>query len=759
MSMNNKILFLLLICIFIKNIESKIKYDIRSKNYSYNVISNEYRNFNNLSIKELSTNIIKKKKNIIIEKLNFLKDNLIFFISKSEKEYLQNLIDKLICIFTDKKNIENSILKLFKLEEKESKNFIHKPKNNYFTVDCFSLIDRIVLWNLYSNNIEDLLKKFDEHKNKIFYLSLYPLIDEHNNKTLNKIRFDEFITENNLNDFFISFAINNEINIGTESNEILNNLIQKRIDFINILKENNNSIEKINLILNKIKADMKNISEINFDDLEDDYKELIEEATGNFSGIISSSFGYWTILESIIRVSENHLTKTFYPNEKMNSNKSLLLTLMLGKLNLFHSFSSYVYRTGLKNSVDNFMSIDNGSKAAFSVFGLLSIFALQRGYKNNKKDLKKRKNLYETFNTYYNSLKNIIINSKILNKEILEIYNKNNINLENYLPEIELFNNNLENINQNNILKGLFKNWSNSKADLIKNVFIPYFIIKEYFDENLNKNMHTKFISNENIALIYNFIGSVDLSLKKIELIKKNERLENKYSTVNIISDNSFIAKDFWYPIIKDNIIMQDLILHENNRNILLISPFAGGKTTALSSILFLNYILRTGIASCKNLSINSFNNIIAKFETEYEIGAGFSKHMKEIKDIDDIKLFLKNSNDYLLKNNSLIIIDEVYNGVSPYNAAIELVDDGRDLFENKNNKIVFTTHYIELLNLTKIKNYFMNLYYLKVDFIPEKNSFYRTFKLFENDENNWWFSDNNKLKALYREFLKKNID
>lgn len=274
--------------------------------------------------------------------------------------------------------------------------------------------------------------------------------------------------------------------------------------------------------------------------------------------------------------------------------------------------------------------------------------------------------------------------------------------------------------------------------------------------------MQVLFRSTKEIQVLYNFIDSIELSLKKVELINKNENLDNKYSIVQINKDKNekaFSLKNFWYPFNYKEGVLQNLDLDDSNRNIIVMSPFRAGKSVILSTITFLNYISRLGIIPAESGIINSFNNIIPLFETKYKMAKGFSKHTKEIQDFKNTKMFLENSCKNSFINNNLVLIDEVYSGVSPSSAINELRIDGKDLFENKNNKTILTTHYVELIDLLKIKQYGINLHYLRVNYFPETNTFERTFQLFKNDENNWWISNDSKIKSLYKEYIQTQLE
>ena len=132
----------------------------------------------------------------------------------------------------------------------------------------------------------------------------------------------------------------------------------------------------------------------------------------------------------------------------------------------------------------------------------------------------------------------------------------------------------------------------------------------------------------------------------------------------------------------------------------------------------------------------------------EYIVGGGLSQHLAERKSMEFIETIVEKKK----KENLIVFIDEIFRGTRPDLAIKEAFLVLPNILKRKNIITIVTTHFPEMIELTKKENLSLNLYYLIVDFIS--GQFYRRFLLVKDDEKNWWVRDPS-LAMLYQQSIK----
>jgi hypothetical protein len=368
---------------------------------------------------------------------------------------------------------------------------------------------------------------------------------------------------------------------------------------------------------------------------------------------------------------------------------------------------------------------------AFSVG--MSLWRQYFSIKSILSQFKSTKNHYK----YFFNLKKMILYTKQLLSTLFALYKANNITEEYMIPQLLYIKNIFKNKKENSILNKILS-WSNEKIHLwtrtLFNFFVPGSMAHFYF-KDLYESIE--------IDILKNFIGSIDLLLSKINLLSLKEIYPEAVFSIPHLLDPSlgfkatFNAKNIWFPTLKGTPIKNSVSLQGEHRNMMLVSPVAGGKTVFLSTILTELYMANLGIVPAEILEFTFFVNIADHMKHDYILGDGMSQHLAERKSMHMVK---KIAAEQKSNEKGIIIIDEIYKGTIPQLAVKEALIDLPPILEKENIITIITTHFPEITKITQIKNYCMNLYYLLVNHIA--GMFQRTHKLYKDDEFNWWLRD-----------------
>lgn len=395
--------------------------------------------------------------------------------------------------------------------------------------------------------------------------------------------------------------------------------------------------------------------------------------------------------------------------------------------------------------------IPGGVKTASFLYQLpLAAYAGVFAWFGTKELINQVKNMIN-YNKYFILLKKLILYSNELSLALVRLYKNNNISEEDMIPEIielrKLFLEKKDNHIFNQIIN-LNKNPLNMIVNNVKNFFVPGLMSRFYF---------TEFLSNKDIKKLYLFIGAVDTIFAKLYLLLNyNETEKVEFCIPKLVSLNNqaeLYIKDVWYGWTQKP-IKNTLELGEkfSNRNMLLVSPIAGGKTVLLSTILTALYLANMAIAPAEKMEYTYFINILDHLSHDYEVGQGMSKHLAERASMETIKNIAKNTNG---QNKSIVLIDEILSGTQKELAIKEASESLPFILQNKNILSIITTHFPEIIKLVENKNSSLSLYYLEV--LHMVGEFYRTYKLKKDDINNWWIRDP-EVAFLYQQSILNKI-
>jgi hypothetical protein len=252
------------------------------------------------------------------------------------------------------------------------------------------------------------------------------------------------------------------------------------------------------------------------------------------------------------------------------------------------------------------------------------------------------------------------------------------------------------------------------------------------------------------LGSLHCFLGYIEFFLQKISLLKKTKEADYSFSLPAVVKSKEAILdiKNMWFPGGMKNPTKNSLLLHDNERNMLLVSPVAGGKTVLLSTLLTVLHMGNIGIVPAESMRYTYFSKIIDHLTHEYIVGGGLSQHLAERKSMEFIQEVIeKNHSDKLI-----VFIDEIFRGTRPDLAVQEAFLILPNILKRKNVITIITTHFPEMIPLTKKENLSLVLYYLVVDFVS--GLFQRRFLLSKDNEHNWWIRDPS-LAMLYQQSIK----
>jgi hypothetical protein len=356
-------------------------------------------------------------------------------------------------------------------------------------------------------------------------------------------------------------------------------------------------------------------------------------------------------------------------------------------------------------------------------------------------------------NKYFSLIKDIILNTKELCRAVNELYIKNNISNDEYLPELIECNESLLNKKTSKAMLNTLSLWGNGffgkTKSIVKNIVLPGFVSRFFFQ---------KFLRDKSLESVYSFIGAIDLALSKVSLLKSSDKRSLKFCIPKILTDNKSVKidiKNMWYPnLYGSKPVLNTIYFGEDKKNGIIVSPTAGGKTVTLSTIITNLYMANMGIAPAESMEYTFFIKVMDNLIPTYNIGSGESNNIAERKAMKKIKTM---SNKYkAIGENIIIFVDEMYKGTTPQLAVTSAFNDIKEIAPNSNLIFIMTTHFPELAKISENKDLMMKLYYLLV--YEADGVFENTYLLKEdytNDQENWWMKDFEKAKR-YQEYQDK---
>ena len=396
------------------------------------------------------------------------------------------------------KKIKDSLIKLYlklklPLKNKENKNSENEEKSE----------------NLSKQSILTLI----EYISSIYDISLTMKIDEEVKKYINSTNLKDL---NNLNDYELLLRkLENDI----RHHISIENQIKLYGEKVTIKLE---ELEKDNVILsNKIEQIMKENKELKLKN-----KNLIEQIHN--LKILKEEY------EKKIKNNEKLKNISLFKNKLINKTSLKLSNFHKSQINFFYGKKNNNIDINPKKNIENQYKLNN-SNNSFSYKSKIKIMDEENFHNNNNKVIDKileykkiNNNLEQNKNDIFlkeNTRNFICKKTKSVNlkkdKENI-ISNEKNFNISKILIEK---NGNNVNCSFNDLIKNnkLFKN--------DKNLFVKK-LIKEISKNNVNIPFVNN-LNNTNNFLIYNGIDIADNSLKKNNLIKKNNNFYSKKMNLN----------------------------------------------------------------------------------------------------------------------------------------------------------------------------------------------------------------------------------
>ena len=258
----------------------------------------------------------------------------------------------------------------------------------------------------------------------------------------------------------------------------------------------------------------------------------------------------------------------------------------------------------------------------------------------------------------------------------------------------------------------VFKNIFNNTDYNIRNIkYLLNFLnlkkcSKQYLINFGEKLKLYKFIKKDLITEFVNITYLCD-SIVSLYLIKKEYKLN--YSKLIKSNEPLLNIKGLKHPNI-NNAVKNDIIL-DNNNNLIITGPNAGGKSTFIKSIA-INIILSQTICMnfCDDLELTPFYYISSQMNIVDDKGSEslFEAEMNRIvSNINNINECSKNNKF------SILFLDELFNSTNIIEGICGSYSICKKLSDKKTNITLLTTHYTYLYKLEKntkrYKNYKMN--------------------------------------------------
>jgi hypothetical protein len=762
-----------------------------------------YNYFLDLKIDEFFLNFKLEKinSNHIIENFKNISSILFeFFKKNNNKDGLLYLAD------TFKKIMYENNLKNLKILKKNLNNLINEKEIRPYKIKDLDVNLKIVFWTLFLIfNFENGF--FNINKNDLKFIITYPYRESIEEITYKNISMDKIIEKHIFpilkTDYGKNSAVMREISPRFVNERMAYDIIERRKIFIEILTnskneslvlEIKNQFNKIVKLLSLLKEKNKN----NKDGI--DLKKINSYLNKNIptdiyggknatqvSCFLSNFKNYGeTALWALLDFFKNRFEEDFSCSVNLNNlNIKQEVIENKGFIKYFFPYIILSPRTTIKSQYfnhENFFTTiwklkTIGDFYLFSKINFVDIIKANNFYKKFIFSLKFIDFSYDIFylfinwqdqkytilsiieiDKYFFILKNLIKETKKLIKKICFLYEKNEINSNLFLPEIQaakfIF---IEKKDEDTVIKKILK-WRSNSLETIKMIlqtfFFPSFMAKFYFND---------FKENKSLRFIYSLIGTIDLSLAKVKLLKNNLNSRKLFCKPVMIQtkycndDAVLILKNTWYPNLNGNShIFNSISFSGQYKNAIIVSPTAGGKSVTLSTIITNLYFANMGITPAESMIYSYFFNIIDNLVPIYEIGSGISSSVAERKAMRKVKNLVEDSDEN--KNKSIIFVDEIYKGTRPDIAVEKIKEDIKVISGIKNIIFIMTTHLAEVTKLTEDKSLGFKLYYLQVD---EKDGIFENkYILKPDDENNWWTIDIEKARRYHKwqdqEFFEK---
>ena len=290
------------------------------------------------------------------------------------------------------------------------------------------------------------------------------------------------------------------------------------------------------------------------------------------------------------------------------------------------------------------------------------INSLKKYLKYTSEKMMKFSNLIEPYNTYTE------FNTDLKQKRI---------DIENFIEELEIL---------------------PEKTKSFKTVRIFGLIMKTFYKLHYDSDV------NEMVLYSFGFNGYID-TVNGL----KNNIINKDVNPIRISSKNKCSFKDIYHPSLKNEQPIKNNI--SLDKSMIITGPNAAGKTTLLkSTIINLIFTQQTGFGFYKKGTLNPYKYIHSYINIPDSCSRDslFQSEARRCKNI--LNIIENNKND-----RHFCVFDELYSGTNPYEAISNAYAYLEHMINNKNVKIILTTHYIKLCKLfsnnKKIKNYNMKTF------------------------------------------------
>ena len=295
---------------------------------------------------------------------------------------------------------------------------------------------------------------------------------------------------------------------------------------------------------------------------------------------------------------------------------------------------------------------------------------------------------------FYRNAFYIIDKLKCLKKYLR--YTSNNIEqfsnqIKSY-PSYESFNTEILNYNEK------IKNFADEldelpeKTKCFKTIQIFGVIMKCFYFVHYDDNLQ------DILSFTFGFNGYID-TIKGLQ----NNIINKKINTIKFSNKNRCSFKNIHHPsLINNNPIKNDVNL---KKSIIITGPNAAGKTTILkSTIINLIFSQQIGYGFYDSGVLNPYKYVHCYINIPDSCSRDslFQSEARRCKNI--LNIIEQNQNE-----RHFCVFDELYSGTNPYEAVSNAYAYLRHLIDNKNVKVILTTHYLNLCKLfrknKKIKN------------------------------------------------------
>jgi DNA mismatch repair protein MutS len=207
-------------------------------------------------------------------------------------------------------------------------------------------------------------------------------------------------------------------------------------------------------------------------------------------------------------------------------------------------------------------------------------------------------------------------------------------------------------------------------------------------------------------------VGNIDAYISLAKLYKETQKSRNAFSFAQYkIAEKPFIKlSNFWHPLVGwEAVVPNSITVGSDGRrqNIIVTGPNEGGKSTSLKTIALCVLMAQTiGMVPAEEMIFTPFTSIATYFNITDDVGAGNSLFKAEVLRTEKL---INRLDSLCLKEFSLTMFDEVFNGTSPREGEAAAYSVAQYLGQYPNNICFVATHFPLLADLEKTTNTFSN--------------------------------------------------